>query len=375
MHGPPAGPIVPARQRQSASELLSWQVKCACALTSPATQSTRAHIYFREKSLWRIRPNKWAEWTKSICTQTIGRKHRWAGQTVRNFSIYILISKNTLWRVKMWWVVGKFFDVTKMRVNLFHFCLKWVKIDIRFDTHENDFCFTHLQISPTCRFRFHPLLFPVSPTCRFHLLIEFINFQISPSFTWQFWAHIHLWARPDFCPNPSYPLLQISPTCRFHQLSDFTQFHFCQISPTCRFHQLAGFTQFHLTILSPHSLVGSARFLPKSIVPKLADFTNFWDQISPSFTFVRFHQLADFINFQMSPSHHFQISPTCRFHLLVVTTCTCLVLWLWWLALSVFTYTSFWCTIFFHPLYHRNQFSLTMLCALVSPTGRYNLLQ
>ena len=212
MHGPPAGPIVPARQRQSASELLSWQVKCACALTSPATQSTRAHIYFREKSLWRIRPNKWAEWTKSICTQTIGRKHRWAGQTVRNFSIYILISKNTLWWVKMWWVVGKFFDVTKMRVNLFHFCLKWVKIDIRFDTHENNFCFTHLQISPTHR---------------------------------------------------------------IHQLSDFTQFH--------------------LTILSPHSLVGSAGFLPKSIVPTIADFTNL--QISPTF---RFHPVT-----------------TCRFHLLV----------------------------------------------------------
>ena len=186
------------------------------------------------------------------------------------------------------------------------------------------FFFTHLQISPTCRFRFHPLLFPISPTFRFHLLVDFTNLQISPSFTWQswayrwqFWAHTHLWARPHFCLSPSSPLLQIPPTCRIHQHSDFTQFHFCQISPTCRFHQLSDFTQFHLTILSPHSPVGSAGFLPKSIVPTVADFTNFWDQIAPNFTFVRFHQLADFTNFQISPSHHLQISPTCRFHLLV----------------------------------------------------------
>jgi len=52
-------------------------------------------------------------------------------------------------------------------------------------------------------------------------------------------------------------------------------------------------------------------------------------------------------------------------------TCNCLVLWL---ALSVFACTSIWPTVCFHPLCHRNQFSTTMLCALVSPTCRCHLL-
>jgi hypothetical protein len=80
----------------------------------------------------------------------------------------------------------------------------------------------------------------------------------------------------------------------------FFQFHPLEISPTCRFHQFSDFTQFHPTILSPQSPAGSAEFLPISIVPTVADFTNL--QISPSFTFVRFHELANFTNFQISPS-------------------------------------------------------------------------
>ena len=100
-----------------------------------------------------------------------------------------------------------------------------------------------MSFSPTCFFTH----LQISPTCRFHLLVDLI-------------------ARPDFCQGPSSPLLKISPTCRFHQ------------------------------IMKP-------------------DFTQ------SSLTFVRFHQLADFTNFQISPSHHLQISPTCRFRLLVDFNC------------------------------------------------------
>jgi len=71
------------------------------------------------------------------------------------------------------------------------------------------------------------------------------------------------------------------------------------------------------------------------------------------------------------------VSLTCRFHLLVDFThwqissiCTCLVLSL---ALSLFAVTSFWLTLSFYLLYHRNQFSCMMLCALVSPTWRFHL--
>ena len=83
----------------------------------------------------------------------------------------------------------------------------------------------------------------------------------------------------------------------------------------------------------------------------------------------RFYLLADFTNLQISPTSDFT-------YLQISSTCTCLVLWLWWLALSVFAVTSFWPTVFFHPLYRdrRNQLSPTMLYALVAPTCRFYLL-
>jgi hypothetical protein len=93
------------------------------------------------------------------------------------------------------WVVGEFVDITKIWVNLFHFCWWWVKFDI----------FTRFLFQ-MCRFHplfFHPLLFPASPTCRFHLLVDFV-------FTHFFFP---------FHPLADFTYLLISPTFRFHSVS------------------------------------------------------------------------------------------------------------------------------------------------------------
>ena len=66
------------------------------------------------------------------------------------------------------------------------------------------FRFTHLQISPTCRFCFYPPLSPVSSTCRLLVNIVFTHFFF-----------------------PFHPRADL-PTCRF-------LFHF-PVSSTCRFH-------------------------------------------------------------------------------------------------------------------------------------------
>ena len=80
--------------------------------------------------------------------------------------------------------------------------------------------------------------------------------------------------------------------------------------------------------------------------------------------------------FFISPTSFFRFSVftdlLCLFHLVadfnysqIESTCTCLALWL---ALSVFVYMSFSLTVSFRLLCHTNQFSPTMLCALVSAT-------
>jgi len=105
--------------------------------------------------------------------------------------------KHPLRWLKTGWVVGEFVDVTRMWVNLFHFCWRWVKIDI----------FTLFDVA------FSPTFF--SPTCRFHLLADFTYLKISFSPT-SFSCFTHL---------------------RFDQLVDFVFTHF--FSP---FHPLADFT-------------------------------------------------------------------------------------------------------------------------------------
>jgi len=98
-----------------------------------------------------------------------------------------------------------------------------------------------------------------------------------------------------------------------------------------------------VTILSPHSPVGSAAFLLKSIVPPVADSTNL--QNSPTFRFHPISLLSDFTNLQISPTFRFHpvsldnSEPTltcglgrifaqvhrphcCRFHQLLRSDCT-----------------------------------------------------
>jgi len=107
------------------------------------------------------------------------------------------------------------------------------------------FRFAHLQISPTCRFRVHPLIFSVSPLRRFDLLVDFTYLQISSNCTCLvLWLELSVFAYKSFSPTDSFhPLCQrnqflrticalVSPTqtCRFDLLVDFT---YWQISYTC----------------------------------------------------------------------------------------------------------------------------------------------
>jgi len=91
--------------------------------------------------------------------------------------------------------------------------------------------FTHLQISPTCRIHFHPLVFPVSPTCRFHQLVISFSSTYFSRFT-----HLQISPTCRFCFHPL--LFPVSPTCRFYLLA-LTHLQISPISPTCRFYRLA----------------------------------------------------------------------------------------------------------------------------------------
>jgi len=226
--------------------------------------------------------------------------------------------------------------------------------------------FTHLRFHLLVDFVFTHFLFPFhlladftylfSPTCRFylfHLLADFIYWHLSCVMTLMIGVvcvrcnviltHCFI---STAVPQKSifthdalrsgFTHFKVSPACRFHPLTDFTHL---QISPTCRFHLLA------LLALSVFTVTS---FCPTFFFhPLYRDCRN---QLSPTMLYAlvsptsRFHLLADFT--------HLQISPTSDFtYVQISSTCTCLVLWLWWILLIVLAVTSFCPTVFFHPLY------------------------
>ena len=130
--------------------------------------------------------------------------------------------------MKTGWVVGKLVDVIKVWVNLFNVCWRWVNVFWRwvnflfsptsffkFVIFIPSFCFTHLQISPTCRF--HPLAdfvclhlscFIISVVCvRLHVI--FTLYFVSPTvpqksiFTHMLCALVSLTGRCHLMVRPS----------------------------------------------------------------------------------------------------------------------------------------------------------------------------
>jgi len=88
-------------------------------------------------------------------------KYTWTSLIKNGFEQDSHQQKHPLKWVKTGWAVGEFVDVTKIWVNLFQFCWKWVKFDI----------FTHLFFQVVV---FKELILPVSPICRFHQLVDFV---------------------------------------------------------------------------------------------------------------------------------------------------------------------------------------------------------
>jgi len=87
-------------------------------------------------------------------------------------------NKHPLRWVKPGWLLGEFVDVTKMWVNLFHFCWRWVKIFWRWmNLSFSPISFFKSVISPTSFFCFIHL--QISPIRRFHLLADFIYLHLS----------------------------------------------------------------------------------------------------------------------------------------------------------------------------------------------------
>jgi len=118
--------------------------------------------------------------------------------------------------------------------------------------------FTHLQISPACRF--HPLA-DFTPF-RFHLLVDLMyrhlpcvmSLMISVVCIRCNVILTHCFLSPVTAEKKISPTMLcalVSPTCRFHLLVYFTHL---QISPACRFHPFADFTHFFFLVVLARQL-------------------------------------------------------------------------------------------------------------------------
>jgi len=175
------------------------------------------------------------------------------------------------------WVVGEFVDVMKMWVTLFHFCWR---------CHFQPLPFSNLSFSPTSFPRFTHL--QISPTCRFHLLAHFIYLHLSCVMISIVCVRLHVIFTHCFL-SPVVPQKSIFTHDSLH--SGFTHL-------TCRFHLLANFIYLHLScvmfsVVSVRLHVIFTHCFLSPDVPQKWLFTH--DALRCGFT-------------------HQQISPTCRFH-------------------------------------------------------------
>jgi len=172
--------------------------------------------------------------------------------------------------------------------------------------------FTHFLFQ-ICHF--YPLPFSVSAACRFHLFVDFTYLQVLSTCTClALWLALSVFAYTSFSPTVSF-----QPLCHRNQFSPTMLV--ALVSHTCRFHLLVDFTYLQTS----------------STCTCLVDWCCFYYFLRNSLVVLLEPLFARVIR----------------------------------LALSMFAYKSFWPTVFFHPLRHRNQFSPTIFCALVSPTSDF----